>query len=467
MERNINFQESYTGIFKFGVIIGDILICNVLFYLLCLCGIHYGNSSLLQSNIIISAIYFCCAFNGGVILHKRHVHNFQIILATTRNVAMLAIVGSPLLYWGNFSMPRFAYFVVFLLALCIVLSSYRLLLKLLLHLYRNSKKHLRHTIFVGATENNIAIYHELITYNSYGYSATGYFADEENEAFTALCPYLGKPSEIIEFLKSHSNVSELYCGLSSSRKKEIMPIIKFCENNFVHFFAVPSVSNFVKNQPNLGFIGNVPFFSMHSEPLNQAGNRFLKRTFDVMFSLLVLCTIMPIVTTIVAIITKFTMPGPIFFTQKRNGLNGKEFNCFKFRSMKVNNEENEKATLQGDPRITTWGKILRKTSIDELPQFFNVLRGEMSVVGPRPHMLKQTAQYASIIDNYMVRHWVKPGITGWSQVSGFRGETRELYQMEGRIKNDIWYIENWSFWLDIYIILKTFYKAIIGDKQAI
>lgn len=160
------------------------------------------------------------------------------------------------------------------------------------------------------------------------------------------------------------------------------------------------------------------------------------------------------------------MPGPVFFRQKRNGLNDKEFYCLKFRSMKVNADADRLQATKDDPRKTKWGNIMRKTNIDELPQFINVFLGDMSVVGPRPHMLKHTIEYSKLIDKYMVRHLVKPGITGWSQVTGYRGETRELKDMQGRIKGDIWYIENWSFWLDLYIIYKTVANVFKGEEKA-
>ena len=160
---------------------------------------------------------------------------------------------------------------------------------------------------------------------------------------------------------------------------------------------------------------------------------------------------------------KITSSGPIFFRQKRNGLNNKEFWCYKFRSMKVS--DTLQATLN-DPRKTKFGDFMRRTNIDELPQFINVLLGDMSIVGPRPHMLKHTEEYSKIINKYMVRHFIKPGITGWAQVTGFRGETRELEDMEGRVKADIWYMEHWSFLLDLYIMYKTVANVLHKDKQA-
>ena len=238
-------------------------------------------------------------------------------------------------------------------------------------------------------------------------------------------------------------------------------------NNVVHFYSVPNVSNYLHHRMYFNMIGTVPYLSFFRDPLSSSvQNRVIKRTFDIVFSLTFLCTIFPIVLLVVAVITKITMPGPLFFRQKRNGLNDKVFYCIKFRSMRVNDDADKVQATKDDPRKTKWGNIMRKTNIDELPQFINVLLGDMSVVGPRPHMLKHTEEYSQIIDKYMVRHFVRPGITGWSQVTGFRGETKELSQMEGRVKGDIWYIEHWTFWLDLYIIFKTIANAIRGEKEA-
>ena len=246
----------------------------------------------------------------------------------------------------------------------------------------------------------------------------------------------------------------------------IISLLNYCENHLVRFYSVPNLRNYLQNRVYFNMIGNVPYLSLREDPLNRTGNKILKRTFDLVFSLCFLCTLFIPILLVVTIITKITMPGPIFFKQKRNGLNDKEFYCYKFRSMKVNADADRVQATKDDPRKTKWGNIMRKTNIDELPQFINVLKGEMSVVGPRPHMLKHTEEYSKVINKYMVRHFVKPGITGWSQVTGFRGETKELKDMEGRIQGDIWYIEHWSFWLDLYIIYKTVANVIRGDKNA-
>lgn len=217
---------------------------------------------------------------------------------------------------------------------------------------------------------------------------------------------------------------------------------------------------------NLELLGNVPILYIREEPLRQVSNRFVKRAFDVAVSGAFLCTLFPVVYLFVALGIKLTSKGPVFFIQERSGENGRTFGCIKFRSMRVNDEADRVQATKNDPRKTRFGSFLRKSSIDELPQFINVLKGDMSIVGPRPHMLQHTELYSKLVNKYMVRHLIKPGITGWAQVTGYRGETHELSQMEGRVRRDIWYLENWSLLLDIRIMLLTVWNALKRDENA-
>ena len=206
-------------------------------------------------------------------------------------------------------------------------------------------------------------------------------------------------------------------------------------------------------------------FTNYRAPLQEASNKLIKRVFDIVVSLIALICLLPFLP-IVAIIIKKQSPGSIFFKQARTGLNGKPFICYKFKSMHINADADKIQATKNDPRKFPFGNFMRKTNIDEFPQFYNVLKGDMSIVGPRPHMLLHTEKYSAIINKYMVRHVYKPGITGLAQISGFRGETEELWQMEGRVKKDIWYIEHWSIWLDIKIIFKTALTIVCPDKAA-
>ena len=234
----------------------------------------------------------------------------------------------------------------------------------------------------------------------------------------------------------------------------------------IRFYIVPEFYRNLKKSLVMEVLESIPLMTVRREPLQAAYNRALKRTFDILFSTVILVTIFPILYIVVGIMIKLSSPGPILFKQKRTGLYGQDFRCYKFRTMKVNAQADSLQAVKDDPRKTKVGDFLRRTNLDEFPQFINVLRGEMSVVGPRPHMLKHTEQYSALIDKYMVRHLVKPGVTGWAQVTGFRGETKELWQMEGRVQRDIWYIEHWTFILDLYIMYKTVYNVIRGDKEA-
>ena len=203
----------------------------------------------------------------------------------------------------------------------------------------------------------------------------------------------------------------------------------------------------------------------HEIPMENPLNKVIKRVFDIILSTAVLLCLLPF-WPVVALVIVMQSPGPIFFRQERTGRNGKNFVCYKFRSMHVNEDADRVQATEKDPRKFPFGNAMRKYNIDELPQFWNVLKGDMSVVGPRPHMLYHTELYKRLIGKYMVRHFVKPGITGWAQVTGFRGETKELWQMEERVKRDIWYIEHWSIWLDLRIVWMTVKATVFHDRQA-
>ena len=206
--------------------------------------------------------------------------------------------------------------------------------------------------------------------------------------------------------------------------------------------------------------------TLRNGPLENIVNRIVKRLFDIGFSIFIILFILSWFVPLMAIIIKLTSKGPVFFVQERSGIKNLAFRVIKFRTMYINSDAHYKQATRYDQRITPIGKFLRRTNLDELPQFINVFFGQMSVIGPRPHMLKHTQEYSKIIDKFMVRHFVKPGITGWAQVNGYRGETREVTDMEGRVRADVWYIENWSFALDLKIIIMTIINMLRGEENA-
>lgn len=449
------------------VLIGDLVISNTLYALFCRYFEHLQLYDFVrQSMIVITITYLACTMPYGVLLYKRKVANHQIVMRVMQNIFMYAVACSLVYYIGNFYHPRLKILCVYWCTIFVCISIFRIIVRQFVIFYRSREKRLRKVVLVGSYENNEAIFGEMTETPTLGYRVLGYFDNTPNPNFPKKCPYLGKPDEVIDYLEKHPGVHELYCCLPSREKATILPIIQYCLKSFVHFYSLPNVSNYMHHSMYFNMLGNVPYLSFYNEPLALIENRIVKRLFDIAVSLVFLCTLFPIILAVVAIITKTTMPGPIFFRQKRTGLNGKDFYCLKFRSMQVNDAADTLQATKNDPRKTKWGNIMRKTNIDELPQFINVLLGQMSIVGPRPHMVKQTNDYSKIIDNYMVRHYVKPGITGWSQVTGYRGETKRLSQMEGRVRGDIWYMEHWSIWLDIYIMYKTVANAVVGDKNA-
>ena len=259
---------------------------------------------------------------------------------------------------------------------------------------------------------------------------------------------------------------EIYLSLQDRSSKQIHEAILFCDNNFINLKYIPSKKEILSNPAKVEYYGYIPIIPEHKTPLELYPNKVIKRTFDLVFSLTILILVMSWLFPIVALIIKLESKGPVFFKQKRNGLYFEEFECYKFRSMVVNEDADILQAQKNDARITRFGKFLRKTSIDEMPQFFNVLMGEMSVCGPRPHMLTFTNQYAADIDRYKVRHFVKPGITGMAQTHGYRGEIECKRDIVNRIKYDLFYIENWSLLLDLKIIFLTVKNALIGDKKA-
>lgn len=463
--------EHYNRIVKSLVLLGDLFIVNLLFYLFYLWAVDLGKhpelkATLPQTLLVITLCYAIFLIRWGVVAHRRRLYAYQVVRRVFCNIILFAILSGLMLEWGDFMRTFTPFYFAYILALLVVISAYRLLFRWLLKQYRLRGGNLRHVVLVGSTDNNLELYHELTDDPTFGYRVYGYFDNASRADFPASCPYLGVPAEVTSYLKEHLLVEQLYCSLPSQERMTIVSIIDYCENNLVHFYNVPSVRNYLHNRMYMTLTGSIPVLSLRRVPLNQTENRVLKRVFDILFSGFVLCVLFPFIFLFVATGIKLTMPGPIFFRQKRNGLNDREFYCLKFRSMRVNKDSDKMQATKDDPRKTRFGNFLRSTSLDEIPQFFNVLMGDMSVVGPRPHMLKHTEEYSRIINKYMVRHFVKPGITGWSQVTGFRGETKELCQMEGRVKGDIWYIEHWSFWLDLQIILRTVTNVLRGEEKA-
>jgi len=293
-----------------------------------------------------------------------------------------------------------------------------------------------------------------------GFNILGCFSNDSNKT-----NQLGKIEDSFEYARNNT-VDEIICSISELSKEQIKMFIDFSDNNLIVLKLIPDAKDVYTTKMIVEYFDYIPILSFRKIPFDDAVNQFFKRFIDVLLSLFVILFVLSWLTPLLFILVKIESNGPLFFKQTRDGLNGKTFECYKYRSMYLNNLSDEIQATRQDSRITKIGSFIRRTSIDELPQFFNVFIGEMSVVGPRPHMLSQTKKYSKIVDKFMVRHFIKPGITGLAQVKGFRGEVEKNEDMENRVKLDIFYIENWSFFLDVKIIGQTFINIFKGEDKA-
>lgn len=317
----------------------------------------------------------------------------------------------------------------------------------------------RNAVIVGFTPEAIRLKDLFETRKDYGYRFLGFFSDKKSSPNSA-----GNLSEIKTFVLENE-VDEIYCSLNEVSDNYLKDLIDFADENNKTIKFIPDTKEIFSKNLKIDYYDFFPVLSLKQTMLNEPAIKLFKRTFDVVFSLFVIVFILSWLCPLLAILIKIESKGPVFFKQGRPGMDENEFVCYKFRSMQMN-KTTEKEASKDDPRVTVLGRFMRKTSIDELPQFINVLFGDMSVVGPRPHLWVQNKEYGNKVKKYMIRHCVKPGITGLAQVSGFRGEITIERDMINRIKFDVFYIENWSLMLDLKIIFQTVVNIFKGDQKA-
>lgn len=298
-----------------------------------------------------------------------------------------------------------------------------------------------------------------------------FFNDNPNYGYKLVKVFDLKTSKKLEIKECQdfvleNKIDEIYCALSDLSNIDVNNFIDFTDNNLKTLKFLPDEKEVTARNLKLDYYGYIPIVSLRNIPLDITANKIIKRAFDILFSIIIIVGVLSWLIPILAIFIKSESKGPIFFKQKRNGLNYHEFDCFKFRSMTLNEIADVEQVSKNDPRITKIGRFIRKTSIDELPQFFNVFVGDMSVVGPRPHMVSHTEMYAKKVDKFMVRHFIKPGITGLAQTNGYRGEVESEKDIINRVKYDIFYLENWSLLLDIKIVFLTVLNAVKGEDKA-
>jgi putative colanic acid biosynthesis UDP-glucose lipid carrier transferase len=349
---------------------------------------------------------------------------------------------------------------VFILATVLLISISKFVLFFLLRRYRTiTGSNFRNVVIIGYTPETIRLRKLFEARNDFGYHFFGFFSNKKDNV-----EIKGKLEKLKSFV-IENEIDEIYCSLKEVSSAQLNKIIAFAEENKKTIKFIPDLKNVFSKNVHIDYYDSFPVFSLKKTVLNDPTIKVLKRLFDIVFSIIVIIGLLSWLMPLLAILIKLESKGPVFFRQGRPGIDENEFYCYKFRSMKIN-EMTETEASKNDPRVTRIGRLMRKTSIDEMPQFFNVLLGDMSVVGPRPHLWSQNLSYASKITKYPVRHCVKPGITGLAQVSGFRGEIQKERDMINRIKFDIFYIENWSLTLDLRIIYQTVVNMCKGEEKA-
>lgn len=435
---------------------------------------RYGNFDLVDVRAVKAVSLLSNIFWITLLLYKdsyRIIRTERIEAILYRTIRMLIIhvaiiaVFILVLKYNEVSRLRMVYFYT---SFFVLLVSFRIFFMQILKHIRAQGYNFRKVVIVGANATGERMNRILSKDLTYGYRVMGFFDDEIDSDTVLKAPVLGGFEDIENYLSSEK-IDEMYVALHIEKIDVINRLTALCERYMVRIKYIPDFQQYTKsNRVQVSFYGNgnVPVLMLRKEPLEIPLYRIIKALFDFCFSLFVIVFIFPWLFPILILLIKANSPGPVFFVQERSGRDNESFPCYKFRTMYVNDTANKVQARQNDARITKVGSFLRRTSMDELPQFLNVLLGNMSVVGPRPHMLSHTEQYSELINNFLVRHYAKPGITGWAQVNGFRGETKELADMENRVEHDIWYIENWSFLLDLKIIWLTVFNVFQGEKNA-
>ena len=429
--------------------------------------LHFGNTKYEPFSLVILVnllwLFLCYYFNRHkkiqVLFTEQILSNNLRILFVHFFVMMILIVLSK---FDHISRLRILYFY---LSIFIFLSIFEYCLNKFFFRLRLNGYNSINVILSGNQDQIVYLSNLLKTDISFGYNIVGYINSVEFELPSPGLKYLGTINNLIAS-DNLSNVNEIYLYIRNDQTEVISDLINYCDTKMIRLKIIPEFEKYTKSKHiKIDFLFTTPILSIRDEPLQSISNRLIKRTFDILISFILLFFCLIFIFPWIILLIKLSSKGPILFKQLRMGEDGNVFKCLKFRTMYINSDPHLQATLN-DPRVTSIGKFLRTTSLDELPQLLNVLWGSMSLVGPRPHPISLSDQYKEIVDKYLVRHYCKPGITGLAQINGYRGETKEISLMLKRVEFDIWYIENWSFLLDFKILLKTFLHLFKNNPNA-
>ncbi|MEI9809904.1 MAG: undecaprenyl-phosphate glucose phosphotransferase [Bacteroidota bacterium] len=453
---------------RISFVILDLMVLNVAFII---CQLMFESHISADDRLQYTYFWFFCNVAWVIVSWSLNIYNDKLMYSFEK--------------FSKHTMQAFAYFfglvMLFLvfykqadlsrLFITSVLSSFAMSLLInrflhlaLHHLFQNKDHIVRKIMIIGYNERakKLAAYLEQEPVKT---EIVGFCEEPKNVHELSHYPIIGGLDNVIETSKQYK-VTEIFSTISPEQQSGIYTMINEADQACIRFRIIPDLNQFIRKPVHIDYLNDMPVLSLRKEPLDDVGNRIKKRLYDIVVSTLIIVLILSWLVPIISLLIWLESRGPVFFIQQRSGKNGQTFNCIKFRSMRVNKDANEKQATKNDNRITRMGKFMRKTNIDELPQFFNVIMSDMSIVGPRPHMLKHTDDYSKLIKQYMIRHFLKPGITGWAQINGYRGETRTVKDMNDRVQYDLWYLENWSLWLDTRIVLMTGFNMAKGEKNA-
>lgn len=446
--------------------LSDLVLFNLVFGLALCLSPDVAADDLKLMWVMVSVSYMAILVrNRGLRLKDRTILLDRVVADSLINVGIHALFFLSLSELLARTPIPLSFYVVYYAMMVVALPVWNLISRRLVKSYRRRGFNYTRTVIVGANRTAERLRDELDSDAGFGYRTLGFFDDRCPDGFKYREQYVGTLDELGKFV-ADNRVDQIYYTLPDEGSRAMQRVVKIADDNCAEFFLVPTADPSLGRGFTLHSIGAMTVLAGRRNPLKNPFNAGVKRAFDFVASTIFLCTLYPLIYIPVAIAIKLSSPGPVYFKQKRTGYEGQSFNCYKFRTMHVNKDADTCQATADDKRKTRLGDFLRRTSIDELPQFINVWKGDMSIVGPRPHMLKHTEDYSKLIDQYMVRHIVKPGITGWAQVNGYRGITDQLWKMERRVEYDVWYIENWTFLLDLKIIVRTVINAVHGERNA-
>ncbi|HPH86137.1 MAG TPA: undecaprenyl-phosphate glucose phosphotransferase [Ferruginibacter sp.] len=461
-------NKQFKRYLQFSLIILDIVLLNISYFF----SKFFFTEDISQNQfssyvafwIFLNTFWLLLAFVAGTYFEKIIIH-FESFTKRTLQVYILWVIA--ILFYLFFSREILvSRFFILSIIICFAIGLFlnRFLYVGIRHYFKNRDYLFNRVIILGYNDTalKLATYFEEEGINT---NLLGFVEDEVNVTELTPYPILSDIKNVLQVAKD-LDVQEIFSTITPEQNEYIYTLMNQAEMECIRFKVVPNLSYFFSKPVIIDYIRDLPILSLRSEPLEDVGNRFKKRILDVVVSFLVVVFVLSWLIPILGLLIILESKGPIFFSQKRTGKNNQTFNCLKFRSMRPNNDSESKQATKGDMRVTRIGRFIRKTSLDEFPQFINVLKGEMSLVGPRPHMVKHTSDYSKIVDQYMIRHFLKPGITGWAQINGLRGEITDPKQIKMRVANDLWYLENWNVWLDLRIMFLTVYYVFKGDKNA-